>query len=84
MSNQELDISEKFKLIRTRERLTQKEMAELLDMPYNSYKNYEQGSRRGISILEIIRILSHERFKKYLVWFMTGSAKLSVEQKDPY
>lgn len=84
MDNQELDVSEKFKLIRTRERLTQKEMAELLDMPYNSYKNYEQGVRRGISILEIIRILNHERFKKYLVWFMTGSAKLKVEQKDPY
>lgn len=76
------DIADKFKLIRTRERLTQKEMADALEMSLGSYKNYEQGSRRGISIIEIIRIFKYERFSKYLLWFMTDETTI-CEQVSP-
>lgn len=84
MENQQVDLSEKFKLIRTRERLTQKEMAELLDLNYQTYSNYERGTRRAISVLEVIKVLNHPRFKKYLVWFITEKADLDEPQQTPY
>lgn len=82
METNTLDLSEKFRIIRTRERLTQKEMAELVDIPLGSYKNYEQGLRRAIGVLEVMKILNHERFNKYLVWFMTNKTKI-VKQVSP-
>lgn len=79
MDNQELDLSIKLKLIRTRERLTQKEIADLVDIPLGTYKNYEQGLRRGIGVLEIMKIFNHERFNKYLAWFMCSTTKLDKQ-----
>lgn len=84
MEKQQIDLSEKFKLIRTRERLKQQEMADLLEINVQTYSNYERGKRRAISVLEVIKILNHPRFKKYLVWFMTDNTELNVEQVNPY
>lgn len=77
------DVSDKFRLIRTRERLTQKEFAEMINIPYSSYQNYERGVRRAISIADIIDIFKNPKLKKYLVWFMTNSTELDIKQVSP-
>lgn len=78
-----MDISEKLKEIRYNERLTQKELADMVEMPYGTYKNYESGFRRAASSIEIFKILSHPRFQKYIFWFVTGDADLNVQQVSP-
>lgn len=78
-----LDVSDKFRLIRTRMRLTQKEFAALIGIPYGSYQNYERGIRRAIGVMDVIEIFEHKELKKYLVWFMTGTPELEVKQENP-
>lgn len=79
-----LPIGEKLKLIRTRERLNQKALAELVGIPHGTYQNYELGHRRRVDVNEIFKIITHPRFSKYLVWFVTGHEMLKTEQINPY
>ncbi|MDR3434049.1 MAG: helix-turn-helix transcriptional regulator [Rouxiella aceris] len=65
-----IDISEKIKLIRESERLNRKEFSELTGVPYSTLSSYETRSK-GMSAEAAMKILSHPKFMKYTLWFMT-------------
>ncbi|ENJ8188420.1 helix-turn-helix transcriptional regulator [Yersinia enterocolitica] len=66
-----IDIAEKIKLMRESERLNRKQLSELTGVPYSSLSSYETRSK-GMSAEAAMKILSHPRFMKYTMWFMTG------------
>lgn len=65
-----MELGEKLKMIRTRERLTQGQMALEVDISLSSLKNYELGLRKEVSALALLKITNHPRFKKYTLWLM--------------
>ncbi|HHQ6589248.1 TPA: helix-turn-helix domain-containing protein [Serratia fonticola] len=65
-----IDIAEKLKLIRESERLNRKEFSELTGVPYSSLSSYETRSK-GMGLDAAMKILSHPRFEKYTLWFMS-------------
>ncbi|WP_310598507.1 helix-turn-helix transcriptional regulator [Aeromonas aquatica] len=63
-------ISEKLALVRESERMTKKEFAELVSVPYGTYVYYESG--RNVPSTEIVmRIFNNPRLEKYALWFFT-------------
>jgi len=66
-----IDISEKIKLMRESERLNRREFSELTGVPYSSLSSYETRSK-GMSAEAAMKILTHPKFTKYTLWFMTG------------
>lgn len=63
-------ISEKLALIRESERLNRREFADLTGVPYTSLTYYESGRTTPPTDVSM-KILSHPRFMKYTMWFMT-------------
>ncbi|WP_244886297.1 helix-turn-helix domain-containing protein [Aliivibrio logei] len=57
--------------MRLSEMLEREEMAQLVDIPRGTIRNYEQEVRepRGDNLT---KITNHERFEKYTFWLMTG------------
>ncbi len=78
-----LSISEKLKLMRESERLTSlPEAAQLLGLNRDALWRYENG--KTIPNAEIITtIISHPRFEKYALWFVTGKTAPEVGQVAP-
>ncbi|MBD2785669.1 helix-turn-helix transcriptional regulator [Xenorhabdus sp. DI] len=78
-----LSIGEKLKLIRESERLTSlPETAQLLGIKRDALWRYENG--KTIPNAEIITaIISHPRFEKYTLWFVTGKTAPEVGQVAP-
>ncbi|CNH17777.1 phage repressor protein C [Yersinia intermedia] len=68
----QMEISEKLKIMRESERITSRpEAAEMFGIPSNALWRYETGE--AIPRTDVImKILSHPRFEKYALWFMTG------------
>ncbi len=64
-------IRKKIKAIRLSEELSQLEFSELVDMPIDSLRSYEN-ERRSVNEINMIKITKHERFEKYTYWLMTG------------
>jgi len=65
-----MEIEKKIKAVRIAEGLSQPEMAQLVDIPVGSLRNYEQG-RRELKTENLMKITSNERFEKYAFWLMT-------------
>ena len=67
-----VSIGEKLKLMRESERLTSRpEVADMLDIRHDALWRYEEDKTiPNAAVLE--KILSHPRFEKYALWFMTG------------
>ena len=65
-----MSLGKKIKAIRIAEHLEREDMAQLVDIPRGSIRNYEQGVRepKGETLEKITK---HERFKKYAYWLMT-------------
>lgn len=77
-----MKLGKKIKSIRLAERLTQDEMAQLLEMPLVSLRNYEY-EKRGVSEENLTKITNHERFKKYTFWLMTNGTLPESGQISP-
>ncbi|AXF78697.1 helix-turn-helix domain-containing protein [Erwinia tracheiphila] len=78
-----LEIGEKIKLMRESERLTnRREAAEILGIPNNALWRYETGEAipKGDVLMKII---SHPKFEKYTLWFMTGKIAPEAGQIAP-
>jgi transcriptional regulator with XRE-family HTH domain len=78
-----MELSEKLKLMRTRERLTQRQMADEVGVYLGSYKNYELGLRKEMSSLALLKITNHPRFTKYTLWLMCDEFPVACEQVSP-
>ena len=62
-----MEIGKKIKAVRIAEGLSQPKMAQLVEIPIGSLRDWEQG--RGIPRSDyLIKITAHERFKKYALW----------------
>jgi len=74
-----METSEKLKLIRKTENITQVKMAELIGCGYSTYQQYELGLRSPSG--EILQKFC-KKFPEYTLWLMTG--KTSDDQIDPF
>lgn len=77
-----IDVAEKIKLIRESERLNRREFSELVTIPYSTLSSYETRTK-GMSMDSAMKILSHPRFLKYTMWFMTGEIAPEAGQIAP-
>ncbi|GAL25004.1 C protein [Vibrio variabilis] len=77
-----MSLGKKIKAIRVAERLEREEMAQLVDIPRGTIRNYEQGVRepKGETLEKITK---HERFKKYAYWLMTDETLPESGQISP-
>lgn len=65
-----MEIGKKIKAVRIAEKLTQIQMAQLVDISVGSLRDWEQG--RGIPRSDYFtEIATHEQFKKYAYWLTT-------------
>lgn len=75
-------ISEKLALVRESERMTKKEFAELVCVPYGTYVYYESG--RNIPSTEIVmKIFKQQKLEKYALWFFTDKIAPEAGQIAP-
>lgn len=78
-----MNLGEKLRLIRTRERLTQSEMCELSKIGINTWKGYEYGRSKTVASSELLKITQHPQFTKYTMWLMTGQTIPEAGQISP-
>ncbi|WP_279204250.1 helix-turn-helix domain-containing protein [Obesumbacterium proteus] len=78
-----LCISEKLKLMRQSERLESlPETASMLGLTRDALWRYESG--KTIPNADVIaQVLSHSRFEKYALWFVTGKTSPEIGQIAP-
>lgn len=74
--------SEKLKLIRKEEKLTQENFAETLGISRGTLAKYEAGIIEP-SLLNIQKITSHPRYEKYTLWLMTDKTAPESGQVCP-
>ncbi|KXF81215.1 helix-turn-helix domain-containing protein [Enterovibrio coralii] len=77
-----MELGKKIKAVRVAEGLSQPEMAQLIDIPIGSLRNYEQ-ARKELKAENLMKIANHERFKKYTFWLMTGEVLPESGQVSP-
>ncbi|MGX5221185.1 helix-turn-helix domain-containing protein [Pseudomonas segetis] len=78
-----MNLGEKLRLMRTREKLTQPQMAELVGLSLDTLKNYELARRRDISGLALAKVTSHPTFTKYTLWLMADRTAPAAGQISP-
>ncbi|MCY1305190.1 hypothetical protein D9M68_690570 [compost metagenome] len=78
-----MTLAERLKLIRKREGLTQAAFCEAIGMSISTYKKYELGLRKEVSVLGLLKVTNHPRFMKYTLWLMTGASGLASRQISP-
>lgn len=77
-----IDIANKLIIMRESERLNRRQFSDLVDIPYGSLTYYE--TNRSKPPTEVtMKILSHPKFLKYTMWFMTGEVAPEVGQIAP-
>ncbi|MEG0208829.1 helix-turn-helix domain-containing protein [Hafnia sp.] len=75
-------ISERIKLIRESERLSRAEASDAWALKADALWRYENG--KTVPNAEVIsKMLSHPRFVKYALWFMTGETFPDGNQISP-
>ncbi|MBD2806438.1 helix-turn-helix domain-containing protein [Xenorhabdus szentirmaii] len=78
-----ISVGEKLLLMRESERLKSRpEVAEMLGIPTNALWRYETGKTMP-DVDVVTKILSHPRFEKYALWFVTGKTAPEVGQVAP-
>ncbi|CAG9412420.1 TPA: helix-turn-helix domain-containing protein [Providencia alcalifaciens] len=77
-----LNIANKLIDMRESERLNRRQFSDLVDIPYGSLTYYETNSSNPPTEVTM-KILSHPRFLKYTMWFMTGETAPEVGQIAP-
>lgn len=78
-----MNIGEKLRLIRTRERLTQAEMCEATGIKLETWKGYEYGRSKTAASSELLKVTQHPQFTKYTLWLMTGQTIPEAGQVSP-
>ncbi|EKL9634168.1 helix-turn-helix transcriptional regulator [Salmonella enterica] len=77
-----MELSEKIRIMRKSEMLTQKQMAELTGIPAGTLIHYEQGkSKPGADAL--IKILNPQKLRKYRDWFLFDETEPKAGQIVP-
>ncbi|WP_406732708.1 helix-turn-helix transcriptional regulator [Vibrio scophthalmi] len=64
-------LDKRLKAIIKEERYSQREFAEMVDIPIGSLEAYLSG-RSIPSTLAVMKIVNHVKFEKYTLWLMTG------------
>ncbi|EIA0806111.1 helix-turn-helix domain-containing protein [Vibrio vulnificus] len=77
-----MDLGKKIKAIRVAEGLSQPQMAELMGMPIGTLRNCEQ-DRTELGTERLLRITTHDRFKKYALWLVTNETNPESGQVAP-
>ncbi|CZX68194.1 helix-turn-helix domain-containing protein [Enterobacter hormaechei] len=82
MSSELSKLGDKVKAIREAEQLSQVQFAEKTGISISTIKKYETGRMEpgGITLL---KITTHEQFKKYALWLMTDETNESAGQVCP-
>lgn len=75
-------ISEKIRMIRVAERLTQVNFCEITHIALGTLKRYEGGQSEP-SVTALLRITRNHRFKKYALWLTTDETAPEVGQIAP-
>jgi transcriptional regulator with XRE-family HTH domain len=70
------------KAIRLSEGLTQDEFCEMTGISVSTVKKYETGCI-GPGVTTLMKITSNPRFKKYVLWLMTGDVAPEIGQISP-
>lgn len=78
-----MNIGEKLRLIRTRERPTQAEICETTDIKLETWKAYEYGRSKSSTSSELLKVTQHPQFTKYTLWLMTGQTIPEAGQVSP-
>lgn len=60
---------EKLALIRESERLTKRQITDLIGINYSSYGGYERDATK-MTLEAAVKLFGHPRFRKYQDWFM--------------
>lgn len=77
-----MDISQKIRVMRKSEDLTQREFADIIGISYSALTSYEYG--RNLPGLEItIKLFKHPRFRKYRDWFLFDETEPKAGQVVP-
>ncbi len=77
-----MDLPEKMKAIRSKERLTQGQFCDLVGISISSWKKYE-ASITDMGLLPFLKVVNHPRFKKYALWLATGDDAPACGQVSP-
>lgn len=73
---------EKLALIRDSERLTKRQLTDLVAINYGTYHGYESDKSR-MTLESAVKIFGHPRFNKYQDWFMYDRTDPSRGQIAP-
>ncbi|MEH6534422.1 MULTISPECIES: helix-turn-helix transcriptional regulator [Photobacterium] len=73
---------EKLKSIREAECLARTAMAKMLEMPYSTLTSYERDTTT-MNYNVICKLLTHDRFIKYSLWFTTDQTAPEAGQISP-
>ncbi|XGI81791.1 helix-turn-helix domain-containing protein [Enterobacter hormaechei] len=77
-----MKLSEKIKIIRESEELSQANFCKIIDLPLSTLKKYETGKfEPGGDAL--MKMTQHPRFMKYTLWLMTGQIAPESGQISP-
>ena len=78
-----METGERVKMMRLSEGLSRPEMRDLTGIPVRTLENWEYGKNKNISVADLQKITSHERFEKYALWLMTGKCLPESGQVSP-
>ena len=77
-----MEFGKRIKSIIKEERYSQREFAELIDIPLGTLESY-LSERAELSGKALGKIANHEQFKKYTLWLMTGDVMPDAGQVCP-
>lgn len=77
-----IDYAKKLLQLRTAEKLTQRQFAEIANIPLNTIQKYEPGHQPARAEL-VERVIQVEAFKKYALWLMTDQTAEIAGQIAP-
>ncbi|EOC0698072.1 helix-turn-helix transcriptional regulator [Salmonella enterica subsp. enterica serovar Kokomlemle] len=77
-----IEISNKLKLIRESEGLSQSKFANLIGIAVGTVKQYETGIR-GVGTEVLLKVTMHPQFKKYTTWLMSDETNEAAGQISP-
>lgn len=75
-----ISLSDKIKLLRKREGLTQQAFCDLIDVKKSTISNFESGARDTMTSDTLMKIANHSRFLPYAMWLIVD--QLTEEQQD--
>ncbi|UKA08847.1 helix-turn-helix domain-containing protein [Photobacterium damselae subsp. damselae] len=77
-----MSFKKKLKAIIKEERYTQKQFAEMVDIPLSSLEKYLLG-KSDPSYKVLVKIVTHPNFSKYTMWLMGGEVQPNSGQVCP-